>query len=116
MVYILSACLHGQHTSCWRSGLIPSRRWKYPSNSVASWPSSFRFDFTYFLLGRQGCLFQNIFNVLDFLQAFYFLQEYLALGSVDEFTFKERLEDQYQVGLKQLEKQDAESECCKHNI
>ncbi|CAL5974290.1 Hypothetical_protein [Hexamita inflata] len=52
-----------------------------------------------FLLGRQGCLFQNIFNVLDFLQAFNFLQEYLALWSVDEFTFKERFQDQYQVGL-----------------
>ncbi|CAL6024957.1 Hypothetical_protein [Hexamita inflata] len=52
-----------------------------------------------FLLGRQGCLFQNIFNVLDLLQGFNFLQEYLALGSVDEFTFIERLQDQYQVGL-----------------
>ncbi|CAL6018337.1 Hypothetical_protein [Hexamita inflata] len=52
-----------------------------------------------FILGRQGCLFQNIFNVLDLLQAFNFLQEYLALGSVDEFTFIERLYDQNQVGL-----------------
>ncbi|CAL6075766.1 Hypothetical_protein [Hexamita inflata] len=52
-----------------------------------------------FLLGRQGCLFQNIFNVLDLLQGFNFLQEYLALGSVDEFMFVERLQDQYQVGL-----------------
>ncbi|CAL6060205.1 Hypothetical_protein [Hexamita inflata] len=35
-------------------------------------------------------------------QTFYRLliqQEYLALGSVDEFTFKERLQDQYQVGF-----------------
>ncbi|CAL6036766.1 Hypothetical_protein [Hexamita inflata] len=40
-----------------------------------------------FLLGRQGCLFQNIFNVLDFLQAFNFLQEYLALGSVKNFIY-----------------------------
>ncbi|CAL6061683.1 Hypothetical_protein [Hexamita inflata] len=75
-----------------------SHRWKYSSNCVASWPSSFRFDFTYFPTGQVG-LFQNIFNVLDFLQAFNFLQEYFALRSVDEFTFKERLQDQYQVGL-----------------
>ncbi|CAL6012679.1 Hypothetical_protein [Hexamita inflata] len=34
-----------------------------------------------FLLGRQGCLFQNVFNFLDLLQGFNFLQEYLALGS-----------------------------------
>ncbi|CAL5977428.1 Hypothetical_protein [Hexamita inflata] len=52
-----------------------------------------------FLLGRQRCLFQNIFNVLNFLQAFNLLQEYLALGSIDEFTFIERLQNQYQVGL-----------------
>ncbi|CAL5992538.1 Hypothetical_protein [Hexamita inflata] len=54
MVYVSSACLRGQHTQCWRIGLIPSRRWKYPSNSVASWPSSFRFDFTYFPTGQVG--------------------------------------------------------------
>ncbi|CAL5994594.1 Hypothetical_protein [Hexamita inflata] len=52
-----------------------------------------------FLLGRQGCLFQNIFNVLDFLQTFNFQQEYLTFGSVDELTFIKRLQDQYQVGL-----------------
>ncbi|CAL6025126.1 Hypothetical_protein [Hexamita inflata] len=52
-----------------------------------------------FMLGRQGCLFQNIYNVLYFLQTINFLQEYLALESVDEFTFIKRLQDQNQVGL-----------------
>ncbi|CAL6016974.1 Hypothetical_protein [Hexamita inflata] len=59
IVYVSSACLHGQHTSCQRSGLIPSSRWKYPSNSVASQLSSFRFDFTYFPTGQGGLLYTS---------------------------------------------------------
>ncbi|CAL5978855.1 Hypothetical_protein [Hexamita inflata] len=99
MVQVSNACLRGQHTQCWRSGLIPSRRWKYPANLVASWPSSFRFDFTNFHTEQVGMPVTEHLHVLDFLQAFNFLQEYFALGPVDEFAFIGRLQDQQQVGL-----------------
>ncbi|CAL6078083.1 Hypothetical_protein [Hexamita inflata] len=54
-----------------------------------------------FLLGRQVLfsLFQDIFNVLDFLQRFNFLQEYSAMIFRYEISLVERLDENHQVGL-----------------
>ncbi|CAL6054959.1 Hypothetical_protein [Hexamita inflata] len=61
----------------------------------------FRASLGLFLLGRQVLfsLFQDIFNVLDFLQRFNFLLEYSAMIFRYEISLEEGLHNNHQVGL-----------------
>ncbi|CAL6053780.1 Hypothetical_protein [Hexamita inflata] len=61
----------------------------------------FRASLGLFLLGRQVLfsLFQDIFNVLDFLQRFNFLLEYSAMIFRYEISLVEGLHNNHQVGL-----------------